>query len=122
MFLASLLQALTAPVLWSWWLVALGLPHPLGPVLGMWGLVIVTGLLVLSEAVNITLAGVALQRTGRRRLWPWVLTMNAYYMLTAVAAIKALVELLYRPFFWDKTDHGMARDADTSVTELSPQG
>jgi cellulose synthase/poly-beta-1,6-N-acetylglucosamine synthase-like glycosyltransferase len=122
MFLASLLQALTAPVLWSWWLVALGLPHPLGPVLGMWGLVIVTGLLVLSEAVNITLAGVALQRTGRRRLWPWVLTMNAYYMLTTVAAIKALVELLYRPFFWDKTDHGMARDTDTSAPELSPQG
>lgn len=110
MFLASLVQTLTAPVLWSWWLVAAGLPHPLSPVLGLWGLVMVTGLLVLSEAVNITLAGIALHRTGRRRLLPWVLAMNLYYMLTTLAAAKALVELLYRPFFWDKTEHGMTGD------------
>ena len=110
MFLASLLQALTAPVLWSWWLVAAGLPHPLTPVLGLWGLVGVTGLLVLSEAVNITLAGLALNRTGRRGLFPWVLTLNAYYMLTTLAALKALAELLYSPFFWDKTDHGLSDD------------
>lgn len=115
MFLASLLQALTAPVLWSWWLVAAGLPHPLAPVLGMWGLVAVTGLLVLSEAVNITLAAVALNRTGRRGLWPWVLTMNFYYMLTTLAAAKALAELLYRPFFWDKTDHGMTEDSEPDM-------
>ncbi len=112
MFAASLTQALTAPVLWSWWLVAAGLPHPLSPLLGLWGLVAVTGLLVLSEAVNMTLAGLALHRTGRRRLLPWVLTMNFYYMLTTLAAAKALVELLYRPFFWDKTEHGTSADVD----------
>jgi len=115
MFLASLVQAITAPVLWSWWLVAAGLPHPLAPVLGVPGLVVITGLLVLSEAVNMTLAGVALPRIGRRGLLPWALTMNAYYMLTTLAAIKALAELLYRPFFWDKTEHGMAMPvSDTS--------
>ena len=27
-------------------------------------------------------------------------------MLSTLAAAKALVELLYRPFFWDKTEHG----------------
>ena len=117
MFAASLMQALTAPVLWSWWLVAAGLPHPLSPLLGPWGLVAITGLLVLSEAVNMTLAGVALHRTGRRWLLPWVLTMNLYYMLTTLAAAKALIELLYRPFFWDKTEHGLTAHMEHAGSE-----
>jgi cellulose synthase/poly-beta-1,6-N-acetylglucosamine synthase-like glycosyltransferase len=120
MFLATLLQALTAPVLWSWWLVAFGLPHPLAGVIGWAGIVAVTGLLVLSEAVNLTLAALALRRTGRRWMLPWVLTLNFYYMLSTIAALKALAEMLHRPFFWDKTDHGMT-DPDGAPPELAEQ-
>ncbi|TDL91199.1 glycosyltransferase [Meridianimarinicoccus aquatilis] len=107
MFLASLVQAITAPILWTWWLVAFGLPHPLTGALGFYGLAAITGLLVLAEAVNLTLAAMALRRAGRRWMLPWVLTLNLYYMMTTLAAVKALIEMMYKPFFWDKTEHGV---------------
>lgn len=106
-FLASLTQALTAPVLWSWWLIAFQLPHPLTGVIGPLGIVVVTALLVLAETINLTLAVLALRRTGRNWLLPWIVTLNPYYMFASLAAAKALVEMLRRPFFWDKTEHGV---------------
>lgn len=112
LFLASLVQAITAPLLWSWWLVALGLPHPMTGTIGFYGLAAVTGILVFAEAVNLTLAAMALRRAGRRWMIPWVLTLNFYFMLTTVAAIKALVEMMYKPFFWDKTEHGIPGSHD----------
>lgn len=106
LFLGTLVQAALAPVLWSWWLIAFGLPHPLE---GLAGPVSAAGLILLllaSEAVNLALAAVALHRTGQRRLLPWALTLNAYCMLATFAALRGLAELAYRPFFWDKTEHG----------------
>ncbi len=105
-FLSALVQALLAPVLWSWWLVALGLPHPVADRLGPHWTVAVISLLIASEAVNLILAGLALRRTGQRQLFPWALALNPYFMMASVAAGKALIEMVRKPFFWDKTDHG----------------
>jgi hypothetical protein len=33
--------------------------------------------------------------------------MHFYHPLGAVASWKALVELVVRPFYWDKTAHGL---------------
>jgi len=49
----------------------------------------------------------ALRATGRKWFLPWVLTLNLYSMLSTFAAFKALAEMLWKPFFWDKTDHGL---------------
>ena len=58
------------------------------------------------------LAVTALRRTGQRRLLPWALSLNPYFMLASFAALRGLGELAYRPFFWDKTDHGRAPAGD----------
>jgi len=108
MFLGTLLQTLLAPVLWSWWLVALTDAHPLSGHLPPGVFLSVTGLLVFSEALNLAVAALALRRTGRRWLIPWTLTLNGYFMLTSVAILKALAEMALKPFYWDKTDHGLA--------------
>jgi hypothetical protein len=34
--------------------------------------------------------------------------MHFYAPLAAVAAYKALYELILKPFFWDKTAHGLS--------------
>ena len=34
--------------------------------------------------------------------------MHFYTPLGAIAAYKALYELILRPFFWDKTTHGLS--------------
>ncbi|MCA8880859.1 MAG: glycosyltransferase [Rhodobacteraceae bacterium] len=112
MFLGSLLQVTLAPLLWTWWLISFGLPHPLTAAIGMPGVVAATGLLIASEAVNIILAVLALRRTGQTWLLPWIAVLNPYFMLATLAAYRALAELVYRPFFWDKTEHGVALEDD----------
>ncbi|MDE4174893.1 glycosyltransferase [Phaeobacter sp. PT47_59] len=106
-FLCSVGQFLLAPFLWSFWLVALGLPHPSeGNVPGLW-LSLAAASLVFFELLNQVTAVVAAFITGRRWLALWAPSLLLYYPMGAIAAYKALYELVARPFFWEKTDHGI---------------
>jgi len=109
-FLGTLGQFLLAPVLWSFWLILLGFGHPvmdLAPMPVVYGL---AGLLALTEVLALSVGLIAVSRANRRFLSPWVPTMMFYFPLGTVAAYKALNELLLRPFFWDKTQHGHAAE------------
>ncbi|WP_246831301.1 glycosyltransferase family 2 protein [Pseudotabrizicola formosa] len=106
LFLCTLSQFVLLPVLWSFWLPFLGLPHPIADALPMavtWALI---GVLALTEAVNLTLHLRALHLSGHRFSRGWVLMMHLYFPLGALASYKAAWELLRKPFFWDKTAHG----------------
>ena len=50
-------------------------------------------------------------RRGRRGLAPMVLCLPLYWPLGAAAAYLALFELVFRPFKWRKTSHGIGRIA-----------
>ena len=106
LFAGSLSQALLMPLLWSFWSLALGLGHPLGSVIGPQLMLILLTLFLMSEAVNITLGLVGLHRSGQNLSPLWVPTLTLYFPLQALAAYKALWELLRCPFYWDKTSHG----------------
>ncbi len=112
MFLGSLLQFLLAPLMWSFWLVPLGIAHPLAGLLGGPGLALVSTVFILSEVVNIALGVIALRRSGHRVSPLWVPTLQLYFPLAAVAAYKGLWELMTRPFYWDKTHHGIFDPAE----------
>lgn len=47
-----------------------------------------------------------------RRKWvdlvPYSLTVFAYWALMSIAAYKALWQLVYKPFYWEKTRHGLS--------------
>ncbi len=107
LFGGSLLQHFLAPVLWSYWLLLFGLPHPMegrlsgGPVLAM------SALLVLSCLTNLAVYVLATRGTPHRRLLRWAPTTDAYFVLATVAGLKALAELILKPFYWDKTAHGI---------------
>lgn len=107
-FLGTLGQFMLAPVLWSFWLILLGFDHPIMAVTPMPVVYGVVGLLVLTEVLGLCVGLIAVSRANRRFLSIWVPTMILYFPLGAVAAYKALYELLLRPFFWDKTQHGHA--------------
>ena len=40
-------------------------------------------------------------------LFKWALTLQVYFPLAALAAYKGLLELAWKPFYWDKTMHGV---------------
>ncbi|MFA7249268.1 MAG: glycosyltransferase [Dehalococcoidia bacterium] len=47
----------------------------------------------------------------RRRYYPlvkWALLSPVYWVLMSIAAWKGFLQLFYRPFYWEKTVHGLA--------------
>lgn len=110
-FFASLSQYALAPVLWSFWLLSLGLPHPLRDKLanGLGGYAVsaLFGLFILSELLNIAIGLWAVRGKSHRHLMPWVPTMHFYFPLGCFAAWKAIYEVVVKPFYWDKTVHGV---------------
>ena len=105
LFLGTLSQFLLTPLIWSFWLLPLGLRLPYAPHGA--ALVAMVGLFLLSEAINLTATVVAMRRTRHRfGLW-WLAVLHVYFPLGALASYKAAWELVARPFFWDKTSHGI---------------
>ena len=102
----SVLHALLAPVLWTFWALPLGLPHPIQAIVpDVWLWTLILGFFAI-EIVLIAFGIVGMGRT-RHRLSPlWVPTMILYYPLATLAAYKAAWEMLVHPFYWDKTTHG----------------
>ncbi|KZY48068.1 glycosyl transferase [Roseovarius sp. HI0049] len=118
-FVTALSQVTLAPLLWSFWLVLLGLPHPLDPVLPHWVMVGLGSLFLTIEVINLTIHATAVARARHRHLILWTPTMHFYGPLGAVAAYKALYELVLKPFFWDKTRHGLSQGGGHGRPALS---
>jgi cellulose synthase/poly-beta-1,6-N-acetylglucosamine synthase-like glycosyltransferase len=107
LFGGSLLSVFLAPVLWSWWLLAFDLPHPLR---GLVPRPLGIGLALAYFAaylLNLAVMVLACCRPEHRHLLPWTVTVDLYFPLATVAAAKALFEMVTRPFYWDKTAHGV---------------
>lgn len=107
MFLATVLQFAALPLLWSFWLPAIGIQHPVINTLGTAVIAPIIVLVITSELVGILIGVLAVSEKGRRHLIPWVFTMPLYFTLGALASYKALYELARDPFYWDKTQHGL---------------
>jgi cellulose synthase/poly-beta-1,6-N-acetylglucosamine synthase-like glycosyltransferase len=107
LFLGTLSQALLAPVLWSFWLVALGAGHPVAAALPGGVLSGMMGLFLACELLNLAVALAGLRRRGGGVGALWCLTLPLYFPLAVLAAYKALWELARSPFYWDKTAHGL---------------
>lgn len=48
-------------------------------------------------------------KRGYFSLIPYALTVPAYWCLMSIAAYKGLWQLIHKPFFWEKTQHGLTR-------------
>ncbi|MBT3143434.1 glycosyl transferase [Phaeobacter gallaeciensis] len=107
-FLGTLGQFLLAPVLWSFWLILFGLPHPVQAALPASFMTFSVGVFVATELLALAVGIAAVTSSKRHFLVGWVPSMVFYFPLGVLAAYKALYELVSDPFFWDKTQHGQA--------------
>ena len=121
LFLGTLSQFVLAPLLWSFWLVLFGLPHPVTSI-APWSVVITLGaLFLLSEVATLAIAALSVATPRHRWLIKWIPMMHFYFPLAAVASWKGYGELVWKPFFWDKTAHGkgpIPRPADRTWRPL----
>ena len=57
---------------------------------------------------------------GLRRVFRAALLLPLYWVMMSLAAVKALIQLLFNPSYWEKTQHGLSRQgpvaASTAVT------
>jgi cellulose synthase/poly-beta-1,6-N-acetylglucosamine synthase-like glycosyltransferase len=108
-FLATLSQLVLTPLIWSFCLLALGLPHPLQGTLPDWQITAICALFVLSLIVEMLLLTVSAIRSGKADLALWAPTYVFYHPLATIAAYRGLWQIVNRPYFWDKTTHGHFR-------------
>ena len=106
LFLTTLVQFVFAPVLWSFWLILFGLPHPMSDILDSAAATALVAAFLSAEAISLVVSVAAVSRSPHRSLIPWVPTLIAYFPLGTAAIYKALWETVTNPFYWDKTTHG----------------
>jgi len=100
--------------LWQW--LAAGpafQPDPSGGFLpALW-----TSVAALGAAAILFPAWLGMRRQGLTRLWPMLPCLVAYSALHSLAAWLAVYDLIYNPFHWHKTEHGLAK---TSASAYAP--
>ncbi|WP_102109828.1 glycosyltransferase family 2 protein [Oceaniglobus roseus] len=109
LFCGSLGAAALAPFLWSFLLLGFGLDHPWRPWIGFWGTLAITLTMAAALLVQFALALIAVRLRGANllgRATPWLVP---YHLLASLSIVKAGVEMVVCPFFWDKTRHGLFR-------------
>ncbi|PTV95431.1 cellulose synthase/poly-beta-1,6-N-acetylglucosamine synthase-like glycosyltransferase [Rhodobacter aestuarii] len=107
LILGSLSQYLLAPLLWSCWAILFGFWHPVAALLSPELETLLLFAFVMTELINIGVGAWAVRGGTHRPLVKWVPTLQFYFALGAIAAWKALYEVITRPFYWDKTAHGL---------------
>ncbi len=117
LFAGSLSQTLLAPVLWTFWALPLGLPHPLINVMPTGLMIPLATIFLLSEVLTIAVGILAVSTPNHKFLRWWVPTLHFYFPLASLAALKGFVEIVTRPFYWDKTTHGVFDTGAQSAPE-----
>jgi cellulose synthase/poly-beta-1,6-N-acetylglucosamine synthase-like glycosyltransferase len=104
--LGGLSAFLAAPIFWALWLAHFSIPVIPFDVIprAVWW--IFAFVMISGQAVMLTAITLATMHKHLRHLIPYILALPLYWPLGMLASYKAVVELFFAPFYWDKTFHG----------------
>ena len=116
MFLGAVINTLAYPVYALLWLNLFDIDViGLGAMSTEWKFVLYSTLF-FSQLANLGLAMRALASHKHTRwLAKWYFTMPLYWPLACIAGYKALIELIFVPFYWDKTEHGVTKHSADDI-------
>ncbi|MEL6690311.1 MAG: glycosyltransferase family 2 protein [Pseudomonadota bacterium] len=120
LFAGTLSQFLLAPVLLSFWLAIFGLPHAVADFMGPAAMTSLAIAFIGAELINWSVTGLGISRSRHKGLWPWIPALMVYFPMGALAALKAFYELFGKPFFWDKTSHGISQEESLDLISGQP--
>ncbi len=81
---------------------------------GLYVMTLITGYLL-----SALLGFIGLSRRRLLRSAGYLVLLPFYWLLLSVAAWRAVFQLIWSPYRWEKTEHGLARTSrQASVTEL----
>ena len=107
LFLGTLGGFALAPALWLCWLRLLPATQALIPAAAP-GVLTLALPLAGAALVQAALAARAATRAGLVRHLPWLPMLWPYFAMGTLAVYRAFAEVLIRPFWWDKTSHGVS--------------
>lgn len=122
-FAGSIISYLIAPFLYATFLIWLiGGAEILNPIFPPVVLAISIFNLTLGNGYLIYLLMVGAFKRNNFKLIPYALTVPFYWLLMSFASYKALWQLIYNPFYWEKTVHGISshQDANDETAEVQP--
>ncbi|MCW4047825.1 MAG: glycosyltransferase [Candidatus Bathyarchaeota archaeon] len=71
--------------------------------------------LIVGNTVYLLLYTVTCVQKKKYSLVPYALAMPLYWVLISAAAWRGLIQLITRPFYWEKTMHGFAKNVEMKV-------
>ncbi|MCX7374249.1 MAG: glycosyltransferase [Alphaproteobacteria bacterium] len=77
--------------------------------------------LVVGNAMYVYMTMVAAAKRGWFSLMPWALLAPIYWVMHSVAAYKALYQLIVKPHFWEKTQHGTSKVTQSTIADIRQQ-
>jgi cellulose synthase/poly-beta-1,6-N-acetylglucosamine synthase-like glycosyltransferase len=86
-------------------------PTVLAPLFPGWVLWTSLANLLVGNSLMIWVSMMGAFRRQRYRLVPWALLNPLYWVLHSIAAYKAVGQLVTKPHYWEKTEHGLSRVA-----------
>lgn len=63
---------------------------------------------LVGAPLSVYLGLIVLQHLGKPHLWWAAILVPLYWVLQSIAAMKAILQLVTRPHFWEKTVHGLS--------------
>jgi cellulose synthase/poly-beta-1,6-N-acetylglucosamine synthase-like glycosyltransferase len=104
--LGGLSAFLAAPIFWALWLTHFSIPViPIDVIpTALWWIFAI--IMVSGQVVMLTAIFRATMHKHLRHLIPYILALPLYWPLGMLASYKAVAELFFAPFYWDKTFHG----------------
>ncbi len=71
-------------------------------------------------AVNLVLGAMSLRGARHKGLWPNVIFIPVYWLFVSAAAYRAVWQLIWAPFYWEKTEHGVSSQLKPPIRQASP--
>lgn len=111
--LAGLTSYLAAPLFVALWFSVFGWDIVPVSELPNWFWISFITAMIVGELVMFVIAAMAVATKGKRHLLPYIVSLPFYWLLGAIASYKAAIEVVFAPFYWDKTSHGHTKTVQT---------
>lgn len=108
-FGTSVFIPLVNPVLWTLLALTIVLPTSFGWLIPDYLAPICLFNLVAGNLSYLSIYVIACVKLKKYRYLPYALTMPVYWAFLSFASWRGFVQLIHRPFYWDKTSHGVSK-------------
>ncbi|KAB7615538.1 glycosyltransferase [Amylibacter sp. SFDW26] len=95
------------PIILPMWVLSIGYDLPYYSNLPPYFITGLVGLFIATECLSFVLGFTATNTPNHKHLRPWIFTTILYWPITCFASYKALFEMIIRPSYWDKSEHGL---------------